>query len=59
MYYDNNEMVRFEVMGEEWHDQTPTGPVEQGNVPTSQLPPYKIRGSMKGPGLGCDIWWAE
>ncbi|KAK3365304.1 RNA polymerase III subunit Rpc25-domain-containing protein [Lasiosphaeria ovina] len=60
MYYDNNEMVRFQVISEEWHDQTPTGPVDAAEEPASSLlPPYKITGSMKGPGLGCYLWWEE
>ncbi|KAK3372552.1 RNA polymerase III subunit Rpc25-domain-containing protein [Podospora didyma] len=61
MYYDNNEMVRFQVVGEEWHDQTPTGPLEAAEDLATQIkmPPYKITGSMKGPGLGCYLWWEE
>ncbi|KAK0703613.1 RNA polymerase III subunit Rpc25-domain-containing protein [Lasiosphaeria miniovina] len=60
MYYDNNEMVRFQVISEEWHDQTPTGPVDAAEEPASSLlPPYKITGSMKGPGLGCYLWWED
>ncbi|KAJ9137912.1 DNA-directed RNA polymerase 3 25 kd polypeptide [Pleurostoma richardsiae] len=60
MYWDNHEMVRFTVVSEEWHDQTPTKPVEYGlEVEERKLPPYKIRGSMKGPGLGCCLWWDE
>ncbi len=30
LYYDKAEMVRFRVIGEEWHDQTPTKPIDQG-----------------------------
>ncbi|GJC99610.1 RNA polymerase III subunit Rpc25 [Colletotrichum higginsianum] len=26
LFYDNHEMVRFQVIDEEWHDQTPAGP---------------------------------
>ncbi|KAK3335645.1 RNA polymerase III subunit Rpc25-domain-containing protein [Cercophora scortea] len=60
MYYDNNEMVRFSVIGEEWHDQTPTGPVDMTDEPAGQRKsPYQITGSMKGPGLGCYLWWEE
>ncbi|RKU41171.1 DNA-directed RNA polymerase III subunit rpc25 [Coniochaeta pulveracea] len=61
MYYDTHEMVRFQVLTEEWHDQTPTGPEglieeESGGRP---IPPYRITGSMKGSGLGCCLWWDE
>ncbi|KAK3397488.1 RNA polymerase III subunit Rpc25-domain-containing protein [Sordaria brevicollis] len=57
LYFDNNEMVRFRVIGEEWHDQTPTGPVEVDQAANQLLPPYKITGSMKEGGLGCCLWW--
>ena len=60
MFYDNHEMVRFRVIDEEWHDQTPTKPIERGEEPEeSRNPPYRIRGSMKDPGLGVCIWWDE
>jgi len=64
MYFDNNEMVRFRVLSEEWHDQTPSKPVEASEateeepaVPINYKPPYQITGSMNGPGLGCTWWW--
>ncbi|KAG7292189.1 hypothetical protein NEMBOFW57_002224 [Staphylotrichum longicolle] len=63
MYFDNNEMVRFKVISEEWHDQTPSKPVEAAEgaeeepAPTNSKPPYQIVGSMNGPGLGCCLWW--
>ena len=63
MYFDNNEMVRFKVIAEEWHDQTPSKPVEvveatdEAPKPTNSKPPYRITGSMNGPGLGCCLWW--
>ncbi len=63
MYFDNNEMVRFKVISEEWHDQTPSKPVEvvegteEEPAPTNSKPPYRITGSMSGPGLGCCLWW--
>jgi len=60
MYYDNAEMVRVRVIGEEWHDQTPTKPIAlNGEAEERGKPPYKIRGSMKEPGLGCCLWWDE
>jgi DNA-directed RNA polymerase III subunit RPC8 len=60
MFYDNNEMVRFQVLSEEWHDQAPSGPLDLADQPASELlPPYKITGSMKAPGLGCALWWEE
>ncbi|KAH6854513.1 RNA polymerase III subunit Rpc25-domain-containing protein [Chaetomium sp. MPI-CAGE-AT-0009] len=67
MYFDNNEMVRFRVISEEWHDQAPSKPVEAVEVPEgaeeapaqpiNTKPPYTITGSMSGPGLGCCLWW--
>ncbi|KAL2178490.1 RNA polymerase III subunit Rpc25-domain-containing protein [Thermothelomyces heterothallicus CBS 202.75] len=63
MYFDDNEMVRFRVIAEEWHDQTPSKPVEdvdaseEAPAPTNTKPPYRITGSMAGPGLGCCLWW--
>ncbi|KAK3897863.1 RNA polymerase III subunit Rpc25-domain-containing protein [Staphylotrichum tortipilum] len=68
MYFDNNEMVRFKVLSEEWHDQTPSKPVEaaegagggatdEGVPAPISRPPYQIVGSMSGPGLGCCLWW--
>ncbi|KAK0730715.1 RNA polymerase III subunit Rpc25-domain-containing protein [Lasiosphaeris hirsuta] len=59
LYYDNNEMVHFEVMGEEWRDQAPTGPLDLSidQAASELLPPYKITASMKRAGLGCAIWW--
>lgn len=69
MYFDDNEMVRFRVIAEEWHDQAPSKPVEAVEVPEgtegvaappiNTKPPYTITGSMSGPGLGCCLWWEE
>lgn len=53
---DNNEMVYFEVMDEEWHDQTPDGPA-QADDPALRKAPYKITGSMAKEGLGICYWW--
>jgi DNA-directed RNA polymerase III subunit RPC8 len=60
MYYDNHEMVRFQVIAEEWHDQTPNRPHGPGEeVEERKLAPYQIKGSMKSAGLGCSMWWDE
>jgi DNA-directed RNA polymerase III subunit RPC8 len=66
MYFDNNEMVRCRVIAEEWHDQTPSKPVEavetpeEGPLPViNSKPPYSLTGSMNGAGLGCCLWWEE
>lgn len=64
MYFDNNEIVRFRVLSEEWHDQAPTKPridseEEVVAPPTNLKPPYSIIGTMKEPGLGCCLWWDE
>lgn len=62
MFYDNHEMVRVQVTGEEWHDQSPQGPAsapgeEEGEEDQQKVSPYKIIGSMQSEGLGCCIWW--
>ncbi|KAJ6444829.1 Signal peptidase complex subunit 2 [Purpureocillium lavendulum] len=44
LFYDNHEMVRFQVIDEEWHDQTPAGPSQGDDAPAKS--PYKIKGSM-------------
>jgi DNA-directed RNA polymerase subunit E'/Rpb7 len=55
LFYDNHETVRFQVVDEEWHDQTPLGPPKGDEVVA--LPPYKIKGSMAREGLGVCLWW--
>lgn len=55
LFYDNHEMVRFQVLEEEWHDQTPAGPTQAEDVVAKT--PYKIKGTMAAGGLGCCIWW--
>lgn len=63
MYFDNNEMVRVRIIAEEWHDQTPSKPIDLVEAPEADAnagnykPPYKLIGSMNGPGLGCCLWW--
>ncbi len=60
MYYDNREGVRFRVISEEWHDQTPTEPIERKQDDEEvREPPYHITGSMKDEGLGPCLWWDE
>ena len=49
-------MVKFQVTDEEWHDQTPTGPLKP-KEDVKPTPPYRILGSMVKEGLGCCIWW--
>ncbi|KAL9947505.1 hypothetical protein ACHAQF_005430 [Verticillium nonalfalfae] len=55
LFYDIHEMVRFQVIDEEWHDQAPLGPSQSDEevLPT----PYKIKGSMAMDGLGVCLWW--
>ena len=54
LIYDNNEIVRFQVTDEEWHDQTPKGPNQSEE---SIKTPYQIRGTMAREGLGVCLWW--
>lgn len=55
LFYDNHEMVRFQVIDEDWHDQTPAGPTQADDAPVKT--PYKIKGSMAREGLGVCLWW--
>jgi DNA-directed RNA polymerase III subunit RPC8 len=55
LYYDNHEMVRFQVIDEEWHDQTPAGPTQAEDAALKT--PYKLKGSMAADGLGVCLWW--
>ncbi|ROW01390.1 hypothetical protein VPNG_07596 [Cytospora leucostoma] len=61
MYWDIHETVRLAVIGEEWHDQTPTKPAsapgDEVQAQEEVKPPYVIKGTMKMPGLGCTLWW--
>ena len=57
LFYDNHEMVRFQVLDEEWHDQTPAGPSQGEDAPAKS--PYRIKGSMVRDGLGVCLWWDE
>lgn len=58
LFYDNHEIVRFQVIDEEWHDQTPAGPAApQGEEAAAPKAPYKIKGSMAREGLGVCLWW--
>lgn len=57
LFYDVNEMVRFQVIDEEWHDQTPAGPSQAEDAPAKT--PYKIKGAMAREGLGVCLWWDD
>ncbi|KAK4177971.1 putative DNA-directed RNA polymerase III subunit RPC8 [Triangularia setosa] len=61
LYFDNNEIVRFQVIEEKWYTQPPTKPNEptDSDAPTktSYQAPYSIIGSMAMAGLGCYMWW--
>ena len=65
MYFDNHEMVRVQVVDEEWHDLSPDGPVEAPEEPeedalvVKKTPPYRIIGSMQSEGLGVCLWWDQ
>lgn len=57
MYYDKNEMVRLQVIDEEWHDQTPESTSEEAVEQAKKISPYSVRGTMMKEGLGCCLWW--
>lgn len=54
LHYDLNELVRFQVTDEEWHDQAPEGPALEE---TALVSPYRIKGTMNQDGLGVCLWW--
>ncbi|CAM1503033.1 Fc.00g078090.m01.CDS01 [Cosmosporella sp. VM-42] len=55
LFYDNHEMVRFQIIDEEWHDQAPAGPSQVDDAPPKT--PYRIKASMGAEGLGVCLWW--
>ncbi len=55
LFYDTHEMVRLQVIDEDWHDQTPIGPTQAEDSPIKT--PYRIKGSMAKEGLGVCLWW--
>ncbi|KAI2609815.1 RNA polymerase III subunit Rpc25-domain-containing protein [Hypoxylon fragiforme] len=57
MWYDKNEMVRFSVEGEEWHDQTPETTEQDAVDKAKKISPYSIKGTMIKEGLGVCLWW--
>ncbi|KAI1456869.1 RNA polymerase III subunit Rpc25-domain-containing protein [Annulohypoxylon moriforme] len=57
MYYDNNEMVRFQVIDESWHDQRPDNSDIEAMDKAKKTSPYHIEGSMMKEGLGVCLWW--
>ncbi|KAI1107648.1 RNA polymerase III subunit Rpc25-domain-containing protein [Jackrogersella minutella] len=57
MYYDKNEMVRFQVADESWQDQTPDSTEQEAVDKAKRLSPYIIKGSMIKEGLGVCLWW--
>ncbi|KAI1386915.1 RNA polymerase III subunit Rpc25-domain-containing protein [Hypoxylon trugodes] len=57
MYYDKNEMVRFSVTDESWHDQTPESTEQEAIDQAKKRSPYCIKGTMMKEGLGVCLWW--
>ncbi|KAI8958778.1 RNA polymerase III subunit Rpc25-domain-containing protein [Daldinia sp. FL1419] len=57
MWYDKNEMVRLQVIEEEWYDQTPESAEQEAVDMAKKLSPYRIRGTMMKEGLGVCLWW--
>ncbi|KAK6958218.1 hypothetical protein Daesc_001013 [Daldinia eschscholtzii] len=57
MWYDKNEMVRLQVIEEEWHDQTPESAEQEAVDKAKKLSPYRIKGTMMKEGLGVCLWW--
>ena len=60
LFYDSAETVLFQVIDEEWNDQTPAGPAQTQEDEDKELEtPYKIVGSMARDGLGVLLWWEQ
>ncbi|XXG98671.1 Ribosome biogenesis protein [Hypoxylon texense] len=57
LWYDKNEMVRFQVIEEEWHDQTPESTEQEAVDRAKKLSPYRVKGTMMKDGLGVCLWW--
>ncbi|KAI2472151.1 RNA polymerase III subunit Rpc25-domain-containing protein [Annulohypoxylon bovei var. microspora] len=57
MFYDKNEMVRFQVQDESWQDQRPDNAEQEEVDRAKKLSPYSIAGSMMKEGLGVCLWW--
>ncbi|KAI2622966.1 RNA polymerase III subunit Rpc25-domain-containing protein [Hypomontagnella submonticulosa] len=57
MWYDKNEMVRFQVIDEAWQDQTPESAEQEAVDKAKKVSPYKIKGTMMKEGLGVCLWW--
>ncbi|OTB06553.1 hypothetical protein M426DRAFT_112426 [Hypoxylon sp. CI-4A] len=57
MWYDKNEMVRFQIADEEWHDQTPESTEQEAVDKAKRVSPYTIKGTMMKEGLGVCLWW--
>ncbi|KAI5862655.1 RNA polymerase III subunit Rpc25-domain-containing protein [Durotheca rogersii] len=57
MWYDKNEMVRFQVVDEAWQDQTPESTEQEAIEKAKKLSPYSIQGTMLKEGLGVCLWW--
>ncbi|KAI0144652.1 RNA polymerase III subunit Rpc25 [Xylariaceae sp. FL1272] len=59
MWYDKNEMVRFQVIGEEWYDQVPDSGEDGAMERAKKISPYNIKGTMISTGLGVCLWWDD
>ncbi|KAM5345336.1 hypothetical protein ACJ41O_011198 [Fusarium nematophilum] len=57
LFYDIHEMVHFQVIDEEWHDQAPAGPTQTQVEDAPAKTPYRIKASMAAEGLGVCLWW--
>ncbi|KAF2452707.1 DNA-directed rna polymerase III 25 kd polypeptide [Lineolata rhizophorae] len=57
LYFDTNEVVRFRVEAEVWHDQSPQAPMADDASDEERKTPYSIIASMQQGGLGPTMWW--
>lgn len=57
LYYERDDVLRFQVIDEEWHDQTPEGPRKPGQHAEKKVSPYSIKATLANAGLGLCAWW--
>jgi len=59
-YMDKNEIIRFRVEDEKFHDQLPVPLHLQADRKEDETkPPYRIIASAQQAGMGLVSWWAE
>jgi len=59
LFFDKGDWVRVRVESEEFHDNSPTNPIDREAAATlERKAPYSILASMSESGLGAVSWWS-